>query len=582
MSAPANGFADFHLARAGAPAPPSRLGTPWTVACAHDGWVLQIAAADGSTLVEAADAGKWSAWIFGDLLGYRDAPERAIERLVADLAAERIAASTLNGSFVALALHRSTGEWRVWTDRLATVPVYVASDGGDTVVSTFFQAAVGGRHCELDRLGLAGFARFGFFPGNHTWVDHVRAVRPAIHLVIGPDGSLRTEERYWQWSHGPRPDRHTNDTLAAFDEALSAIVDDHARRGRLVVPLSGGLDSRTVFAVATRDHPERVAALSYGYWADSPEIGIARAVAAARRVDLRELVVPEYLVARLDTVLDAVEGFSALCFTRQIGALDGFVALGDRVVGAHWGDVWFDDFGASDLDGDALIDRAVALLARPGGAHLRQLLRPGLADVDVDVELRRLVEAELARVPDLTDADMRIKAFKTDQWSARWTIPGTCAYRAALPLALPFYDNRMVDFFLTVPTEVVSGRRLQVEYLRRYHPDLASIPWEATGRSLFAPTGSPATQMARRVASKAQRTISQTPALSRNWEVQFGSPAARVEVTRRLDGLPRDLVDHAGVSGLLADWQRRPTGANGYEIDMLMTMAAMLTRIANR
>jgi len=581
VTSPANGFADFHLARSGDPTPPSRLGTAWTVALVHDGWTLQIAAPTGSALVETARTGDWSAWLFGDLLRYRDDPDRPIERFVTDLAIGRATASSLNGSFVVLALHRSTGEWHLWTDRLGTLPAYVASDGGDTVVSTFFQAAVGDRRRELDRLGLAGFARLGMFLGDHTWVEGVRAVRPATHHVMGPDGSNAAEERYWQWWHQPRPDRPTNDTLAAFDDALSAIVDDHARRGRLVVPLSGGLDSRTVFAVATRDHPDHVAALSYGYWAESPEIRIPRAIARARGVALRELVVPDYLFDRLDTVLDAVEGFSALCFTRQIGALDGFVDLGDRVVGAHWGDVWFDDFGASGLDGDALTDRAVALLAKPGGAHLQQLLRPGLADVDVDAELRRLVEAELDRVPDLTDADMRIKAFKTDQWSARWTIPGTCAYRAALPLALPFYDNRMVDFFLTVPTEVLSGRRLQIEYLKRYHPDLASIPWEATGRSLFTADDSPTVRRVRRVASKARRRLARTPAISRNWEVQYGSPVAHAEVSRRLGALPCDLVEPAAVANVLADWQRHPNGANGYEVDMLVTIAAMLPRITN-
>jgi hypothetical protein len=72
---------------------------------------------------------------------------------------------------------------------------------------------------------------------------------------------------------------------------------------------------------------------------------------------------------------------------------------------------------------------------------------------------------------------------------------------------------------------------------------------------------------------------SRTPALSRNWEVQYGSPAARAEVARRIDGLPDDVVDRVGVSSLLADWRHAPTGANGYEVDMLMTIAAMLPRL---
>jgi asparagine synthase (glutamine-hydrolysing) len=575
VSVAANGFADFHLTR-GDDSPPTRLGTPWITTFVDQDWTLRIAAADRSALVATARAGDWSTWVLGDLLSYRGDPQRAIERFAGELASGRCAASELNGSFAAIALDHRAGEWHVWSDRLATLPVYLAGDGADTVVTTFFRAAAGDGD-GLDRLGMAGLAQFGLFPGDRTWVDGVRALRPATTLAITADGAIRSEERYWQWSHHPRIDRHTNEVLAAFDEGLAATIDDHARLGRLVVPLSGGLDSRTVFAVATRDHPGRVAALSYGYWPSSPEIRIPRAIAASRNVALRELVVPEYLMTRLDDVLDSVEGFGALSLTRQVGALDEFAALGDRIVGAHWGDVWFDDLGGSALLGEQLTDRAIALLTKPGGSHLQGLLRPTLPDSDL--HLRQLVQAELTRIPDLADGDIRLKAFKTDQWSSRWTIPGTCAYRAALPLALPFYDNRVVDFFLTVPTDVLTGRRLQIEYLKRYHPDLAEIPWEATGRSLFATGGSRPGRLARRIAGLARRMASRTPALSRNWEVQYGSPAARAEVARRIDGLPDDVVDRVGVSSLLADWRHAPTGANGYEVDMLMTIAAMLPRL---
>ena len=50
---------------------------------------------------------------------------------------------------------------------------------------------------------------------------------------------------------------------------------------------------------------------------------------------------------------------------------------------------------------------------------------------------------------------------------------------------LPFYDTRLSDFFCTVPSEFVSQRRLQIDYLKNFAPDLARIKWQVYDTNLY-------------------------------------------------------------------------------------------------
>src|SRR5437016_3924153 len=100
---------------------------------------------------------------------------------------------------------------------------------------------------------------------------------------------------------------------------------------------------------------------------------------------------------------------------------------------------------------------------------------------------------------------------------------------------LPFYDNRMVDFCCTVPSSFVGKRKLQIEYLKRFHPDLASIAWDVTGQDLFHNRHSKPAELSKRAWRKAWRLVTGRPHVGRNWEVQFLNEKGRA-------GLPEWLL----------------------------------------
>ena len=41
-----------------------------------------------------------------------------------------------------------------------------------------------------------------------------------------------------------------------------------------------------------------------------------------------------------------------------------------------------------------------------------------------------------------------------------------------------FYDDRICKFIMSVPEKHLSGRQIQIEYIKKYAPKLAVIPWQ--------------------------------------------------------------------------------------------------------
>jgi asparagine synthase (glutamine-hydrolysing) len=148
---------------------------------------------------------------------------------------------------------------------------------------------------------------------------------------------------------------------------------------------------------------------------------------------------------------------------------------------------------------------------------------------------------------------------------------------------LPFYDTRLSDFFCTVPSEFVRGRRLQIDYLKNFAPDLARIKWQAYDTNLFRQHQFHTWLLPKRALKKAWRKLTRTPVIERNWEVQFLCREGRqglerwlLEPGRRL----HEFVSRHELQTLIQDFYEDPIGTRGYTVAMLLTFSAWLEHYA--
>jgi len=535
----------------------------------------------------------WRCWRFGEMesLGpFATSGTATLAQIADDLEAGTFEPSNLNGHFLLLAHHLPTGRWHIWTNRFGTFHSYYGTDGQRAALGTFFPAVVRvSSRRQLDWEALTGFFAFGFFPEDRTHFVDVKILQPAAHYAFGSDGRLLHKERYWQWWHKADMRRSYDDTVAEFNHHLNEVLSSQIQDGRVAIPISGGLDSRSTVAVLTPSNgalqPDpRLWSYSYGYSTRSVENRIGRRVAAARGLPFQSFAIGSYLFDRLDLIIQSVEGFQDITQCRQASVVDEISSHADYLIAAHWGDVWLDDMGlANDQrsnDGEFVLSHVLHKLAKPERVWLLEhLCSPRLSGEEPESILRKMVQKEISHLDHIEDPDFRMKAFKTDQWSFRWTTASLRMFQAAAFPRLPFYDSRLSDFFCTVPSRLVSGRRLQIDFLKRFAPDLARITWQDYDANLFRYQHSNSWLLPKRAFKKGWRALTNKRIIQRNWEAQFLNEDGKKGLQHWLlrEGLRlHEFVEPVAVRQLLDSFYSSPDKAAGYTLSMLLTFSSWL------
>ena len=488
--------------------------------------------------------------------------------------------SRLNGHYLLFAWNSEKNEWNVWTNRLATIHVYhTESTNGAAIGTCFGSVSRTAANYDYDEFGLLGFFAFGFFPQNRTYYKNVRILRPSTHEIFNSSGKLISSKRYWNWSFQPDHQRSYEDTVTELASLLREVMTDLCQNGKIAIPISGGLDSRSAIAAS----PDRdLWSFSYGYTSDSTETKIAREIAAARNIRFEAFTIKPYLMELLPYITEAVEGFQDLTQTRQAAVNDQLRSNADYVIAAHWGDVWLDAFGLPEKQTeDQMISHAMKKFRKKGSNWLLENVCPSfIKNESYENILTQMMRDELRNLNSIHDADFWLKALKTEQWSFRWTISSLRAYQLAVFPRLPFYDTRLIDFFNTVPSSFVKHRRLQIDYLKRFAADLARISWQVYDANLFHYQHFKTWLLPKRVFRKAQRAISRAPVYQRNWEMQFLSESGRKNLRQYLCNGPgfkvEQFVSAQKIDTLLNEFFASPSPETGYPVSMLLTFAAWL------
>jgi rhodanese-related sulfurtransferase len=371
------------------------------------------------------------------------------------------------------------------------------------------------------------FAALGFFLENDAWYTNQTALQPASDYVLDENGKIISENTWWQWHYSPR-DISLKQATEEFAHIFEHIIKEQTQGKQVILPLSGGLDSRTQ-AAALKSLGTNVNSYGYRFAGGHDETRYGKEIAQACNFHFQAWEVPHgYLWNQIDR-LAALNGcYSEFTHPRQMAFLDRYAAMGDVFSLGHWGDVLFDDMGVpDDLPFEQQVAIVIKKILKKGGQEVAEALWKGwgLQGAFMDY-LQARVETLLAAIDIPDSANARIRAFKSLYWAPRWTSVNVSVFEAARPIGLPYYDDRMCEFICTIPEKHLAGRQIQIEYLKMRAPQLARIPWQDHRPfNLYnyhwnkAPWNLPF-----RLTDKAQRVLSQTIGrkfIQRNWELQF-------------------------------------------------------------
>lgn len=378
---------------------------------------------------------------------------------------------------------------------------------------------------EKDLKAICIFAATGFFFGTDTYWKDLKVLPPGTINTIDDEGYWIDSEHWFKWYYKPR-DISFEQALAEFTELFEKICKEQAADQPVLLPLSGGLDSRTQ-AVAFSKVDNSVIAYSYSFKNGYPESEIAKKMAAVYGYEFHDFTIePGYLWSKLDALAELNQCYSDFTHPRQMAVLEEFKKMKGVFTLGHWGDVFFDRGADKGATQDDIIHQLYKRMVKKGGKELAEALWKEWNLEGTFDEYLKMRMQELLDTIEIENVSAKVRAFKSWSWAPRWTTVNHCVFEAAHPFKLPYYDDRMCEFICTTPEEYLADRLLQIAYIKERSPEMAKITWQAEKPyNLYnydrnkAPYNIPY-----RVVDKLKRKLKEKmgkPFIQRNWELQF-------------------------------------------------------------
>ncbi len=279
----------------------------------------------------------------------------------------------------------------------------------------------------INKENAACFLSEGYFPGDLTWFNEVSLLAPASLITIKCDTMETICIKYSDWT-APKIINKKIDIHEAAGELgnrFKAAVERRCRRGGKVgLGLSGGLDSRAIFAAIPQKY-EPVHAFTFGI-AGSNDLKIARRVASLRSSKhyFLEISLENWIEKRL----------------RAVWLTDGM-------------------FNMMHMHG---IEHAETI---------REKMDVVLNGFQSDMLLGACYEREDGReVPKSPDRDRRFIAM------------GIALASQSVICRIPFFDYELMDFTMSVPLRYRRNSHLYHIMLLKTFPEYYyEIPWQRTG-----------------------------------------------------------------------------------------------------
>ena len=223
----------------------------------------------------------------------------------------------------------------------------------------------------------------------------------------------------WNWHYTPR-DISFKQAIDEFTYLFESLIQNHTTEKNIILPLSGGLDSRTV-ATALKGR-NNVVAVSYEFENGVQETEYARQIAVACGWDFHSYTIPRgYLWKKLDELAEINMCQTEFTHPRQMAVIDEISKFGDLILSGQWGDVLFDVPGIDDeADLDEQTHFTFKKVAKPGGMELAAELwehwgLPGDFNQTFFSTIRQLLlDIEIE------NPNSRVRAFKSLHWAPRW------------------------------------------------------------------------------------------------------------------------------------------------------------------
>ncbi|HLV33022.1 MAG TPA: asparagine synthase-related protein [Chitinispirillaceae bacterium] len=273
------------------------------------------------------------------------------------------------------------------------------------------------------------FIKEGHFCGSVTWFSDVRLIEPATIITIDLKTNKAVSNSYWSVNEIRRPAQRLSDIDEMAHEAgrlLKKAVNKRCDPGESIgISLSGGLDSRALLAAFPQDHTPSPQTLTFGS-PDCLDVRIAKKVAAIRN------------------------------YPHTVHVIDENNWMTNRCKGVWWTDGQFN-----------LI-------------HMHGIEQLNAIKNLYHIELNGFLGDAILGGTYIRGNNGMQNMFRDR--GRRFIAMGLVIGNALIHTRIPFMDNDLYEFTLTVPERFLKNGFFYKKVLLHTFPDFFSgIPWQKTG-----------------------------------------------------------------------------------------------------
>ena len=381
---------------------------------------------------------------------------------------ERILSSA-NGQFSVVI--ETAGKIFAATDRIRNFPLFYTHFDGHFIISDdCYTLAEIIPERTFDQNSVNSFMAAGYVINNRTLLKEIYQVEAGSYVILGTESESKF---YFDCTLNEIIKTNITEGAKKFQELLNNVFKEHlvALKNRfIVIPLSGGYDSRVVAAMVKAYHPGNVLCYTYGS-KNNPEVQIAGEV--ARRLDLKWINIVYDTELVKDFLHDGffseyypyVSDFSGMFFFQEYFAVK---YLKERnLVPANT--VFMSGFSGDMLAGSYLIRAMEKNRNKHEIAKLifREYFRLIDLRAQVKADTIKLIEE---RIPEGKSPVWRIvEGWDMRERHAKFIVNSAKVFSFfRYEYVFPFWDNRLVDYCMSLPFSLRLNRKLYECTLKKY------------------------------------------------------------------------------------------------------------------
>lgn len=424
---------------------------------------------------------------------FQNNPELGILKLYQEYG--RKTPEKLNGDFNIAIYDPKKDTLVIFNDRFGFRHLYLYEDDNIIMFSPEIKAfdCYPGFNKALDEHGIADYFNYSYQFGDKTLLKHVTLLPPASITTI----NNKTVTRHIYWEPRYRNTRGLNELHESVETGYELFVQSMSRRignrKKLIIPLSGGLDSRLILSVA-KNFSQNLTTFTMGI-PGCLDHKIALEVCNTLGINNHHFVRtdPEFINKYGPDMIYLSEGnYATLGSTRLLGAYnkmganyDGFL---NGIFGGHI------SFGSSyyttlDLNSNYSSHERISRIIRGFNGHrfdkfLASAASKKLIDIVSEYKEKSILE-ELSRADSKSNESIFQQDYIFLYNRIRRGMNALDLNRFYYNSLLPFASYELFDFYLTLSPDLTLNHHLYKKIYENKLPDLANITWQNTGVNLY-------------------------------------------------------------------------------------------------